>query len=119
MGHRRTGQKKKSGKYPYSINLSVSEADYERLCREADEINIPLATYCRKLLEAGSYTFQLRQPKEMEVLEEICANVTGIHEEDMEILRQVRFSGQFTEAMGQIFSKRTASLDRLVRKLEE
>lgn len=110
--------REKDPKEKKRMSITLKTREYERLTVEAENARLPVATYCAKLLEDGEYKINLRSPMEMDLLKEILSCVSGIQNNDRELLRQLRITGKATDSLEKALNRKTGKLDQLVRKLE-
>ena len=89
----------KESKRKHEVHIIFSEEQYALIKENADKAHLRMAPYCRKLILDGRYRLEVRTPMEMEKLEDISKKMSEILDAEMEILRQLRYSGQLNETV--------------------
>ena len=100
------------------ITLNFTMEEYDLLKAEADDANIKFAVFCRKLIVDRKIRVEYREPAEMEMLEKIFDEMTRILDTDMEMLRQLRLMGDWTEDSQKTIEDQMKQLLLIRRDLE-
>ena len=95
-----------------------TESEYKQLLAEAEKSHIPKAVLCRKLIVDGFVRIEYREPAEMSMLEKIFDNMSKILDSDMEMLRQLRLMGDWTEESRKTIEEQIKEIGLLRHALE-
>ena len=101
------------------IMVNFTESEHEKLVEESEKTHIPKAVLCRKLITEGMVRIEYREPAEMSMLEKIFDKMSRILETDMEMLRQLRLMGEWTEESRMTIESQIKELSLLRHCLEE
>ena len=95
--------------------VNFTESEYEQLLAEAEKSHIPKAVLCRKLIVDGFVRIEYREPAEMSMLEKIFDNMSKILDSDMEMLRQLRLMGDWTEESRKTIEEQIKEMLNIIR----
>ena len=108
-------QKEKRDK---AVTMCFTESEHKNLLEEAERAHIPKSVLCLKLITERIVRIEYRKPTEMAMLEKIYDQMSQIQESDMEMLRQLRLMGEWTEQSRKTIEEQIKELGLLRKSLE-
>lgn len=108
----------KTEKRTKRVMMMLTESEHEQLVKEAERAHIPKSVLCRKLISAGNVRVAYRKPAEMAMLEKIYDTMSQIMESDMEMLRQLRLMGEWTEQAQKTIEDQIKEINLLRKSME-
>lgn len=100
------------------VSVVLTELEYEQIREQSRKTHISVSSLCRMLILDRIPRIEYREPAEMAMLEKISEKMDQILKADMEILRQVRLMGEWTEESRKTIESQVKELCMLRQAME-
>lgn len=117
--YNQTGSSKEMRNRTRSLTILINDRIYDKLSSQAAKAHVSISALIRSYVETGEWKINIRKPAEMEKLDKIFDHTGRILETDMEILRQLRLTGEVPKELTDEITRRTAVLQHLCQRLDQ
>ena len=100
------------------VSVLLLESEHEQIWEQSRQTHISVSSLCRMLILDRIPQIVYREPAEMAMLEKISEKMDEILNTDMEMLRQLRLMGEWTEESRETIESQEKELCMLRQALE-